>query len=64
MDNNNEYKKGEWYEQGRYIGVIDEYPWGEDYFIRNHHFMEALPVGKDVAKINKIFIKKIKRTDR
>lgn len=63
MDNS-KYVKGEWYDEGRYIGVVDTYPWGEDYFIRNHHFMEAYPIGKSPAKINKIFISKIKRADK
>ena len=64
MDNNTEYKKGEWYDEGRYIGIISEYPYGKDYFVRNHHFMEAFPVKKEPSKINKIFIEKIKRSDR
>lgn len=60
---NKRYVKGQWYDKGRYIGIVDAYPWGEDYFIRNHHFMEAFPLGKTVSKINKVFIEKIKRAD-
>lgn len=61
---NTQYIKEEWYDQGRYIGIVDTYPWGEDYFIRNHHFMKDFPIGKSPAEINQVFIEKIKRADR
>ena len=63
MDNNI-YIKGKWYEQGRYIGVVDTYPWGAEHFVRNHHFMEDYPGGKLPSKINKILIEKIKKANK
>ena len=56
-----EYIKGQWYENGRYIGVFDTYPWGEDYFIRNHHFMEAIPKGNAASSVANVFVEKINR---
>ena len=64
MDNKKIYTKGQWYEQGLYVGVVDTYPWGANYFVRNHHFMEDNPVGNNPAKINQIFIEKIKIADK
>ena len=64
MSNKPTYEKGQWYDEGRYIGIVDTYPWGENYFVRNHHFMEDYPVGKEPSKINQIFIDKINRADR
>ena len=61
MNNKLMYKKGEWYEQGRYIGIVDTYPFGGDYFNRNHHFMNEHPIDNTPSKINKIFIGQIKR---
>ena len=50
MDNKEIYTKKQWYEQGRYIGVVDTYPWGAYYFVRSRHFMEAFSVKKSHQK--------------
>ena len=68
LEPENVYEQGKEYPNlGKYIGVINEYPHGKDYFNQQHYFSQN-PVGKDVGRkcntINKIFIKKIKRTDQ
>lgn len=57
----NPYKEGEWYDQGRYIGIVDTYPCEGDYIDKNYHFMDSFPKDNHAAKINKIFIEKIKK---
>ena len=55
------YKKGQLYELGIYLGIVDTYPFGENYFIRNHHFSVPSKKTNKVRKINKIFIRKVKK---
>lgn len=60
------YEKGKYYDGlGNYVGIIDTYPHGADYYVRNHHFA-VIPegdkvTGGHVAKINKVKIKEIKK---
>jgi len=60
------YEKGNLYEGlGKYIGIVDTYPYGTDYYVRNHHFA-VIPegdkvAGGNVAKINKVKIREIKK---
>jgi hypothetical protein len=65
MSSTKEYTIGEWYEGlGRYIGIVDVYPYGEKFFLRNHKFAENVqPNSREVAKINEILIESIPRTD-
>lgn len=56
------YKVGQYYEDfGYYIGIMDEYPFGADYFVRNHHFRIPTDGSGTPSKINKIFIREIKK---
>ncbi len=56
------YNIGEYYDGlGYYLGVFDTYPWGVDYFVRNHHFRIPTPVKGIPSEINKVFIREIKR---
>jgi hypothetical protein len=60
------YEKGKYYDGlGKYVGIVDTYPHGADYFVRNHHFA-VMPggdkiTGGHVAKINKVKIREIKK---
>lgn len=60
------YEKGKYYEGlGNYVGIVDTYPYGADYYVRNHHFA-VIPegdkvAGGNVAKINKVKIREIKK---
>lgn len=60
------YEKGKYYDGlGVYIGVVDTYPYGTDYYIRNHHFAivseDDKIAGGNVACINKVKIREIKK---
>lgn len=60
------YEKGKHYENlGNYVGIVDTYPHGTDYYVRNHHFSVISEVDKvaggNVAKINKVKIREIKK---
>jgi len=56
------YQKGQYYDElGYYIGIIDEYPFGADYFARNHCFRVPTDGRGNPSKINKVFIREIKK---
>ena len=56
------YEKGKIYEDlGEYVGVFDTYPYGTDYFVRNHHFRIPTDGRGNPSKINKILIREIQR---
>ncbi|HSG31096.1 MAG TPA: hypothetical protein VLB82_06065 [Thermodesulfobacteriota bacterium] len=57
------YKEGEYYDGlGKYLGIETLYLYGENYIIKQHKFAEnPSVVGRDVSKINNIFIKKLDR---
>lgn len=58
----NVYEKGKYYDElGYYIGIVDEYPCGEDYFIKNHCFRVPVKGNGIPSKINKVFIREIKK---
>ncbi len=67
LEPNGVYEKGKYYEGfGVYIGIVDTYPFGENYYVRNHHFSVEDPKGttttKDVKRINKVFIREFKKS--
>src|SRR5680860_1183552 len=48
------YEIGKHYEGlGKYIGITDTYPFGEDYFKRQHHFSQP-SLNEDYRKVNTI----------
>jgi len=54
------YEKNTFYDGlGYYIGVVDTYSYGENYFIRNHHFRIPSEFSNIPSKINKVFIREI-----
>jgi len=56
------YEKGVLYEgHGEYIGIVDTYPYGADYFVRNHHFRIPTPGRNEPSIINQILIREIKK---
>jgi hypothetical protein len=56
------YEKGEVYEgYGEYIGIVDTYPYGTDYFLRQHHFRIPTDGSNVPSKINQILIREIKK---
>jgi hypothetical protein len=56
------YQKGQYYDElGYYIGIIDEYPFCADYFARNHCFRVPTDGRGNPSKINKVFIREIKK---
>lgn len=49
---------------GKYVGIVDNYPWGVDYFRREHKFVAENTSGSGISKvsdINTILIREIKR---
>jgi hypothetical protein len=64
LEPENVYQKGQYYDGfGVYIGIVDTYPWGEDYFRREHRFSvepESGVLGK-TCEIKSILIREIKR---
>lgn len=64
LEPENVYKKGQYYDGlGVYIGIVDTYPWGEDYFRREHCFSvdpDCGHVGK-VCEINRVLIREIRK---
>lgn len=62
MNKEEKYIIGENYEGlGKYIGIKKVYPWGTDYAYNEHQFTEGIICTNEVAKINTIFIEKVKR---
>lgn len=57
------YVRGEKYDEGIYLGIIDTYPHNEDHFLRQHHFRVPTPDRGVPSIINTVLIKKIKRED-
>ena len=54
------YEKDKFYNGlGYYIGIVDTYPFGENYFVRNHHFRIPSENSNVTSKINKVFIREI-----
>jgi hypothetical protein len=64
LEPENVYQKGEYYEGlGTYIGIVDTYPWNQDYFRREHCFSKDMGcenLGK-VCEINRILIREIRK---
>lgn len=64
LEPENVYQKGQYYDGlGVYIGIVDTYPWGEDYFRREHRFSvdpSCAKVGK-VCEINRVLIREIRK---
>jgi hypothetical protein len=62
LDPENVYEKGKYYDElGYYIGIVDEYPNGADYFIKNHCFRIPTQGSGIPSKINKVLIREIKK---
>lgn len=62
MTEDRKYKKGKLYEGlGKYIGIINVYPYGEDYYSKNHQFAEETKDSRSTAKITEILIEKVKK---
>jgi hypothetical protein len=60
--NKPKYVEGETYEGlGKYLGTQLVYPHGEDYLIREHKFVEPPVDARTAAKVNTVFIRKIRR---
>ena len=61
--NKPKYIEGETYEGlGKYLGTQLVYPHNEDYMIREHKFVEPIDDNtRKVAKVNTVFIRKIRR---
>lgn len=60
--NKDEYVEGEFYEGlGKYLGIVDVYPYGKDYILKNHRFAEPIVDTRSNAKINEVLIEKIKK---
>ena len=58
----NIYKKDVFYDYlGHYIGVVDTYPSGADYFVRNHHFRIPSKDSNSVCEVRRVFIREIKK---
>jgi len=59
------YEKGKHYDGlGKYIGVVDSYPYGADYFRREHKFVQEPnkeTTGGKVSAVNTILIREIKK---
>ena len=59
---NQNYEKEKFYEGlGKYIGIINVYPYGEDYYSKNHQFAEETKDSRSTAKITEILIEKVKK---
>lgn len=62
LEPENVYNIGEYYDGlGYYIGIVDTYPWGVDYFVKTHQF--RIPTSGKVtpSEINQVFIREIKK---
>lgn len=58
------YEKGVEYDGvGVYVGIVDTYPFGENYFKRQHHFIQPPADGdqRKVSTINEILIREIQK---
>lgn len=56
-----EYKIGEQYELGKYLGIITVIPFGKDYVEKVHKFAIPSDDPRNCAIINEIFIERLPR---
>ncbi|MEK6828542.1 MAG: hypothetical protein AABY15_00215 [Nanoarchaeota archaeon] len=63
LKENKTYEPGKYYDGlGYYIGIVDTYPWGVDYYLKNHTFRIPSDSSWHPSKINEVLIKKISKT--
>ena len=57
-----DYEKGKYYEGlGTYLGIIYNHPFGDDYVVKEHKFVEPNEDARSASKVNTIEIEKIKK---
>jgi hypothetical protein len=58
-----DYKIGEEYEFGKYLGILTVFPYNKDYVNKVHKFAKPSGNSRKCATITEIFIEKISRKE-